>query len=664
MKLFRILFLVSVLVIGAGYQLWSATDQEHGSQGDSAARYVIEAVYESDHLKIVQFKLGVLAHYSYIIESDGKALVVDPGRDIAVYLDHAQKNGLEWAGTLLTHTHADFVAGHREMTQATGAPIYASQLSGNLFPHLAVNEGQEMPVGKAVLQIIETPGHTSDAISVLVSASGITDGKKFLLSGDSLFVGGIGRPDVMGEGYSAAELAGMMFTTWNEKLAQLPDSTVILPAHGAGCLCGIVLGDAPSSTIGKEKAENPFLKLANNRNAFISAVISGIEDAPAYFKENAALNRRGPELVDWNNPLQRKIDDAAGLAFRNYVYIVDVRSADEYAVGHIPGSLNIMLKGRLERWVGTLVPFSAQLILRGNEIQVLEAARRLHRVGYKADYFDFGASFNDVKSSNMASEELLARMEKNDAPLVVDVRSNAEWREERIGEIINLELPNMEKLARTRLNPSDEILVVCNSSYRSSIAVGLLERAGFSKLGSLKGGGEDWLAKGLPVKRSESKLQQRPTVSAVAGISLPKTISAKELLSRLKAQPESIEPIDIRPPEENSQYNPLKLKPVDLNDLLGSDSWLSGEVPLLIIDRDGSLALMVAGILACKTSRSIMVLQGGIEEIWKETEGSFFRKQPAKKLEKHEKHEKHEMPDSSPSRPEPEKTDKKRNAGC
>lgn len=656
---FFILVLLFVGLIAAGLSAATIKDSESASHDQEAAKYQIEAVYNGENFKIIQFKLGVLAHFSYIVESSGKALMVDPGRDIATYLEYAKNNGLEWAGTFLTHSHADFVAGHREMAQATGSPIYASHLSGDLFPHLAVKEGEKIEVGKAVLEVLETPGHTPDALCALVFSKENPARGRYLLSGDTLFVGSVGRPDLMGGSYSAAELAGMMFNTWNEKLSRLDDQTVVLPAHGAGSLCGANLRDEAFTTIGQEKKSNAYAQYFNNRNAFIAAVINDLTQAPAYFVENAAMNRRGPELIDWLNPLGKKVVSLDGLTFNSAVYIIDVRDNASYAAGHIFGSVNVALRGRIETWVGTIVPFTSRVILRGSETEVLEASRRLKRVGYDADYFDFSMSFNDVATPMFEVQKLHRLMQQGSAPVIVDVRLPKEWKGMRIGEVLNLPLNQLEKLAPARLNPADEIVTVCNSAFRSSLAIGLLERTGFKKVSSMDGGAEAWVAAGLPVERIEAA--KKGDDRQFRDLGLPEMISAGELLAQNKDLPGSLEIIDIRPLAQIEAYNPLQAKAVDLASLLEDSAWLAGEVPLVVVDRDGTLALMAAAIISRKTHRPIKVLRGGLEAVWRESEAGFIRDrffspEPSTPSQ----------PDSVPSKPAdvPARPIKKKSAGC
>jgi glyoxylase-like metal-dependent hydrolase (beta-lactamase superfamily II)/rhodanese-related sulfurtransferase len=625
MKLCKTILLVLALLLSGQIMAAQIQDSESASHDVYAAKYQVEAVYEGNGFKIVQYNLAVLSHFSYLLISDGKVLVIDPGRDIETYLEYARKENLEWVGTFLTHSHADFVAGHREMAHATGAPIYAGHKSGDLFPHIAVKENDSIAVGKATLKVLETPGHTPDGLCGLVAGEESGQKGQFLLSGDTLFVGSVGRPDLMGANYSAAQLAGMMFDSWNNKLSKLADSVVVLPAHGAGSLCGANLSAEPSSTIGQEKRNNPYVKFADNRSAFIANVLQGLKDAPAYFKENARINKEGPELVDWKNPLGNKVESLNGIMNRPDIYIVDVRNAAEYAKGHVWRAVNIALRGRIETWTGIIVPFNARLILHGSEEEVLEAAHRLKRVGYNADYLDFGKQFANTTAPMIEPSELRQRMKQGKAPVIVDVRLPDEWMGMRIGEVINIPLNKLEELAGKKLDQREEIVTVCNSAFRSSLAIGLLERNGFKNGRSMKGGAEAWVAAGYPVIKISTAEKQADEAVEYRNLGLPERISANELMSRLKDLPGSLEIVDIRPKNQVLGYNPLNAQHADIGELIESQRWLVGDVPLLIVDRDGTLAMMAAGILSRKTKREIKVLRGGIEAFWQQQEMGFIK---------------------------------------
>ncbi|PKL41827.1 MAG: MBL fold metallo-hydrolase [Candidatus Riflebacteria bacterium HGW-Riflebacteria-1] len=608
-------------------------DSESASHADEAATYQIVNTYLGTDYKIVQFNLGVLSHYSYLVVSDGKVLVVDPGRDVQAYLDYAVKENLEWVGTFLTHSHADFVAGHREMEFATGQPIFAGHKSGALFPHRAIKEDDTIAVGNAVLRIIETPGHTPDSLCSIVSPAKNLKQQEFLLSGDTLFVGGLGRPDLMGGSYSAAELASMMFDTWNYKLSLVSDNAVVLPAHGAGSLCGANLRDEPSSTIGLEKKSNAYLKYANNRSAFIAYFLTGLEPAPQYFGENARLNQAGPERVDWANPLNQKLTSLDGLIEHDDIYIVDLRDSAEYSDRHIPRSVNIALRGRLETWTGVIVPFASRVILTGSMNEISEGAKRLKRVGYNADYIvfaDYLASGGKTESAPMISAgDLHKQMQDGKAPVIVDVRKPAEWIGMKIGEVLNIPLDVLEAKAAQRLNRSEPVVAVCNSAFRSSLAVGLLKRAGFKRPVSMLGGAEAWVEAGFPVVRiadaSTGVVDATTAAKELRNYGLPERVIPAQLQQMIKDLPGTFEIVDIRPADQVRDYNPTGAMAVGISDLLSNKGWLVGEVPLVIVDRDGTLSMIAAGILSQKTRRPIKALMGGVEAYWRDVETGFIR---------------------------------------
>ncbi|KAF1080616.1 MAG: MBL-fold metallo-hydrolase superfamily [Candidatus Rifleibacterium amylolyticum] len=607
-------------------------DSESATHSNEAAQYQIVNTYIGTGYNIVQFNLGVLSHYSYLVVSEGKVLVVDPGRDVQAYLDYAARENLEWVGTFLTHSHADFVAGHREMEFSTGTPIFAGHKSGASYPHRAVKEDDTIIVGSAVIRILETPGHTPDSLCGIVSPATNVMQQEFILSGDTLFVGSLGRPDLMGGSYAASELAAMMFETWNFKLSKLSDNAVILPAHGAGSLCGANLRDEPSSTIGQEKASNPYIKFANDRSAFIANFLSGLEPAPRYFAENARMNQMGPERVNWAAPFRERLTSLDGLIEQQNVYVIDLRDADAYSHKHIPRSVNIALRGRLETWTGIIVPFHSRIILTGSADEIAEGAKRLQRVGYNSDYIvfeDYLAAGGQTESAEMiAVADLYQQMKDGKAPVIVDVRKPAEWMGMKIGEVLNIPLNTLEANAAQRLNLNEPVVTVCNSAFRSSLAVGLFNRAGFKNVVSMQGGAEAWVDAGLPVIRIEAASAGETTSSSARTFrnpGLPERLVPAQLQQMLKDLPGTFEIVDIRPAAQVNDYNPVAATAVDIIDLLENKSWLAGDVPLVIVDRDGSLAMMVAGILSRKTQRPIKALLGGLEAYWQHVEAGFIR---------------------------------------
>jgi glyoxylase-like metal-dependent hydrolase (beta-lactamase superfamily II) len=558
-----------------------------------------------------------------MIMSGHEALVVDPGRGVAAYLELAKKEKVTIKGVFLTHNHADFVAGHLELAKATGCPIYASAKSGDQFPHQALKEGSKIEVGEAVVKIIETPGHTPDGLCGLVASKKQPTKPDLILTGDVLFIGSVGRPDLMGGSASAALLASQSFDTWTQKLSKLPDSLSIFPAHGAGSLCGAHLSDEPTSTLGAQKLANPYIK-HTTRGAYIAAVLEGLPEAPQYFKHNAALNKKGPELINWQaEPKARKPDKT--LTDPAQVYAVDLRNAKDYAAGHIPKAVNIAVRGRLETWVGIMVPWGANLVLFGEPKELQEATQRLHRVGYRTEVISVEdwkkAGLPLVQSELIKPQELYAHMQAPDSPVVVDVRLPNEWMGLRIGTVVNLPLNRLAEMAQGKLDPGQRVVTVCNSAFRSSLAVGILERLGFQKVASLDGGSEAWIAAGLPTfgPASPGNAPVSPGVTAAApkrALTLPERLPAAALNRLILDLPNTFELVDLRPPEAFADYHLPGARNADIAEVMQNPAYLSGSVPLILVDRDGSLAMAVGGILSQKTQRPIKVLYGGLDAYW------------------------------------------------
>jgi glyoxylase-like metal-dependent hydrolase (beta-lactamase superfamily II)/rhodanese-related sulfurtransferase len=628
-------------------------DSESASHGDEAASYQLVQTYAHPGFRVMQFNLAVLSHYSYILASGKDALVVDPGRDVEAYLAFARKEGLAIRGVYLTHSHADFVAGHLELAKAAGCPVHVNEKSAVGFRHEPLREGSVIKVGEVEVRILETPGHTPDGTCGVVWSQGQP---RVMFSGDTLFVGSVGRPDLLEGTMSAAELAGMSFDTWTNKLSKLPDDLAVLPAHGAGSLCGAHLRDEPSTTIGQERASNPYFQ-HKARSTFVAAVLDGLPEAPQYFGHNAAMNRKGPELVDWKAapkaaPAGESLTDPA------LHYVVDLRDAKAFAAGHVPNSVNIGLRGRLETWVGIMVPWGSNLVLCGSAAEIGEAARRLHRVGYSGRALDFAAwekaGLAQSRNEMVAPAALHAALQRGDAPVIVDVRLPSEWMALRIGTVVNLPLNHLAELS-AKLDPSQPVVAVCNSAYRSSLAVGILERRGFRKASSLDGGSEAWIEAGLPVFEAASP-------GAAAGgakkvVRLPDRISPADLQRTIKDLPGTFDLVDIRPPEQFSDYSLPGSRNADIAEVISNPAYLAGAGPLIIADRDGSLAMAAGGILSQKTERQIKVLHGGVEAYWHE-----FRFVPAGGSGRSAPPAAPAAP--APSQPAPAQPPKKKSAGC
>lgn len=615
---------MSLLIVSIGRA--AIKDAESASHGDDASRYQIVETYKFSGYDLIQINLPVLSHYSYLLVSDGKTLIVDPGRDVQFYVDLVRAKNLSVSGVFLTHSHADFVAGHMELVKIFDCPIYQSAKSGARYKIEPIADGVRLEVGRALFEFLDTPGHVLDGTSATV---GPTRGSpELILTGDFLFVGGVGRPDLVA-GTTSSALAGMLFDTWVQKVSKLADTVRVFPAHGAGSLCGAHLKDQPFSTIGEERTSNPTLQ-HKNRSEFITAVLSELQEPPQYFGHNAAMNRDGPPLVNWQEP-PSMVAAGTGLTDASEYYVVDLRDSKAFAAGHIPNSVNIALRGRFETWTGIMVPWGANVVVCGTLDELREAVHRLHRVGYEAEALKFEewtkAGMQLLTNKLISPQELHAQIQANKSPVVVDVRLPNEWMGLRIGTVLNLPLNRLSELS-SKLDASQPVVAVCNSAYRSSMAIGILERRGFKSATSLEGGSEAWIEAGLPVYGADKGTAAAAQIRQM--IPLPERICARELKRLMMDLPGTFQIVDIRPAEMFADYSLANSQNVDIAALATDPSFLVGNTPLIIVDRDGSYAMALGGILSQKTQRPIKVLYEGLESYWMESEfGSTPLPQPA-----------------------------------
>jgi len=642
-------------------------DTESAMHGDDAARHQIVDTYKFPGFEVVQINLPVLSHYSYILVSGKEALIVDPDRDVQFYLDFVSKNRLTIKGVYLTHSHADFVAGHLEILKAVDCQIYQSAASGAAYKINPMKEGSTFRIGSAIVKVLETPGHTPDGTCALVFNGEEDKVGQVLFTGDTLFVGSVGRPDLLEGKMTAASLASMGFDTWNNKLSKLADSVMVLPAHGAGSLCGAHLSDSPKSTIGAERASNPYFTL-KGRSEFIAAVLKDLPEAPQYFKHNASMNRQGPALVNWAAPVPAEVKAEQSLMDTSKVYVVDIRDSSVYAAEHIPGSVNIGIRGRFETWAGTMVPWamheSDKLVVLGSKAELKEALYRLHRIGYEASVLTpetwKAAKLPTKKVEFIKAGDLYSQMKAGTSPIIVDVRLPNEWMGLRIGEVVNLPLTHLSELS-SKLDPSQPVVTVCNSAYRSSMAIGLLEAKGFQKVTSLAGGSEAWIDAGLPVYGAETAAPAAGAGPAKREIRLADRMSADELRRMAKDLPGTFDMVDIRPADQFKDYHIPGSRNADVADVLNNPAYLTGAGPLILVDRDGSLAMQIAGILSQKTQRTVKALHGGLESYWKDSGWKDAAKAVAAPPSP-------TLP-AAPAKPdspkaEPPKAPKKKSAGC
>jgi glyoxylase-like metal-dependent hydrolase (beta-lactamase superfamily II)/rhodanese-related sulfurtransferase len=452
-----------------------------------------------------QFYLGCLAHASYLIGSDGEAAVVDPQRDVDEYLAEASAQGLQIKYVIETHLHADFVSGHQEIAARTGAEIVFGAKAGVEFEHRAVRDGEEIRMGQVALRFIETPGHTPEGICVLVTDTEHPEEPPKLLTGDTLFIGDVGRPDLAGgKGYTPQMMAEMMYDSLHGKLLKLPDEVEVYPAHGAGSMCGRNMSKETSSTIGEQRKFNYALK-PMSKDQFVTMMIADLPEAPSYFPKDAEINRSGARELSELQPPQ-SLTPQQVFELRNHV-LLDVRSAADFGAAHVPGSMNIGLGGQFAMWAGSLIPLNASIVIIADTgAQIDESVVRLARVGIEnvKGYLEGGveswrAAGLPVDSIEQVSvAELKEQMASADLQ-IVDVRRPAEYVGGHVPRAINAPLASLDKNPLP-LNKDKRTAVICAGGYRSSAAASLLQQQGFSNLLNVSGGTGAWINAGYPVE--------------------------------------------------------------------------------------------------------------------------------------------------------------------
>jgi hydroxyacylglutathione hydrolase len=444
-----------------------------------------------------QFYLGCLAHASYMLASEGEAVVVDPQRDVEMYLKAASDHGFAIRHIFETHLHADFVSGHRELAARTGARIYMGAQAGAAFPHVPVHDGFELKFGKASIRVLETPGHTLESICLVVTDEGKSHAPWAVLTGDTLFIGDVGRPDLSPK-YSAAQLAGMLYDSLHEKLMNLSDSVLVYPAHGAGSLCGKNMRAERSSTIGTELLTNYALQI-KSREEFIAQLTSNLPARPEYFAKDAEINRTGAAALSELDPLRPISPVVLKTMLDNGEIALDVRSGDDFAAGHVPASINIPLAGQFASWAGTVLGLTAQPVLIATSAEQLDEARvRLARVGIEAltGFLDGGVDAWKLAGFPLATILQITVNELDDylrvgGLQVLDVRRTSEWEAAHIETASWWPLDNF-KIASPEMDHHASIAVHCKSGYRSMIACSLLQRAGFIGVKNVIGGFDAW----------------------------------------------------------------------------------------------------------------------------------------------------------------------------
>ena len=448
-----------------------------------------------------QYYLECLSHASYLIgdETSGRAVVVDPQRDIAEYLADAEAFGLTIELVLETHFHADFLSGHLELAAQTGAQIGFSSVAEPEYAIRKLADGERITLGQVVLEIRHTPGHTPESMSVVVWERAGDEVPYGVLTGDTLFIGDVGRPDLLSSvGYTSDELATELYDSLHHKLLALPDPTRVFPAHGAGSACGKNLSTELTSTIGVQRREN-YALLAPDRETFVELVTEGQPPAPGYFVHDATLNKRRRALMDETampEPMSwERVQDALAAG----ALLVDGRDPADFARGHLRGAINVGLAGRYAEFAGSVVPVDADIVLFVEPGSELEAKNRLGRIGFDRvlGYVDQPFQILQIHrdrvsvASRLTAIDLRRRQEELAELQLVDVRNPGEFALGSIPGAINIPVGQLRGRL-DELEPQRPTVVYCAGGYRSSVAASLLRARGFADVSDVAGGYGAW----------------------------------------------------------------------------------------------------------------------------------------------------------------------------
>ncbi len=445
---------------------------------------------------VQQLYTGCLSEAAYFVESDGEAIVIDPLRDTEEYINLAKQHNAKIKYIFETHFHADFVSGHLDLSKKTGASIVYGPDTEATFPFHLAKDGEIFKVGDLMIEAIHTPGHTIESTCYLLRDE---KGKPYcIFTGDTLFVGDIGRPDLSSGNLSSTELASIMYDTIQNKIMPLADDIIVYPAHGAGSSCGKNIGNETTTTIGDQKKVNYALQ-PQSREEFIKAVISGLNEAPPYFSVNAKINKQGYESLEKVKSIgltPLSINDVKG-KIKNDILILDTRPASVFINGFIPGSLFIGLEGRFAEWAGSLIPFHRPMILVTEKDKEEESIVRLARVGFDNVTGYVNGGFEAWKNAgepidmiiDIDADEFAIDIPHDDRLLVLDVRRDNEFAEGHIAGAINIPLHEMTDVAQiAQLEEDQNIYVHCGSGYRSIIALSILKKQGYHNARNVAGG--------------------------------------------------------------------------------------------------------------------------------------------------------------------------------
>jgi hydroxyacylglutathione hydrolase len=464
-----------------------------------------------------RFEDSGLSQYSYAVgcARAGSIAIVDPRRDVDVYLKFAADQGVEITHVLETHIHADFASGARELADRTGAELRLSAYDAGekyevSFPHEELENGDALEIGSVRIEALHTPGHTPEHLSYLVyDTYRSANVPEILLSGDFLFIGSLGRPDLLGE-EAKRELAGRLYASVRDELADLPDGLEVHPGHGAGSMCGAGMSARPISTLGFERVANPYLDPELTESAFLEKILGSAPPFPPYYRRMKALNSEGPAILDGlpgRDPIA--VEEFHALVEAGHV-VVDLRDQLAFGGGHVPGSLGIGVDGSLSTWAAWVVPYGTPILLVAETpFAVDPAIRALVRVGLDAIRGWLEGGMNAWRQEGlpiatlpqMSIPELAAALDRGGAVDVLDVRADGEWNDGHIEGALHVHGGVVEDRLDDIPRNGRPLAVICGSGYRSTVAASVLKRAGFGDVRNVPGGMRGWRSAGLPVVR-------------------------------------------------------------------------------------------------------------------------------------------------------------------
>ncbi|MEQ1797855.1 MAG: MBL fold metallo-hydrolase [Lacibacter sp.] len=465
---------------------------------------------------VQQLYTNCLSEAAYYIESNGECAIIDPLRDVEVYLNLAKERNAVIKYIFETHFHADFVSGHLDLAKQSNAPIVFGPETETTFPVYVAKDGEQFKIGTLTIEVLHTPGHTFESSCYLLKDENGKDSAVF--TGDTLFVGDVGRPDLaQGGDISVSDLAGLMYESLQKKIMPLADDVIVYPAHGPGSSCGKSMGPETSSTIGEQKQSNYALQ-QQSKEAFIKAVTNGLEAPPAYFPINAKINKEGYGALDAvlkTGLTALSIDAFKQLAEQDKTLILDTRNANVFTQGFVPGSISIGLEGRFAEWAGGLLPFDENILLVCDEGKEEETIIRLARVGFDKVKGYLKGGFEAWQNAgqtvdliiDVEADELAMDYPHDDNLVVVDVRKETEFADGHVKDAVNLPLNEMNDLGLiANIEERDNLYVHCAGGYRSVIASSLLKRHGFHNIRNVVGGYAKIKEQKIPVEKEKSAL--------------------------------------------------------------------------------------------------------------------------------------------------------------